>query len=324
MGMPLNIYEQQKKNQRATWLVIIVFILFFAFLGFGFDVFFLGFNPPEDIFPFATLFATALSSFSAYLSYIEGPNAVIAATHAKPVDISNFKEKQFDNIVEEMAISAGLPRPRAYILPDSDPNAFAAGTNSSNSVIAVTTGILEKLSRDELQGVVAHEMSHIRNYDTRMMTVIAALVGGVALLSDWAGRSIRYGGLRGGRGRKVAGRGNAALLILWLVAIILAPIVAQILAMMVSRKREFLADASGAELTRNPMALAEALKKIEFAAEPTKSISKGTAHLCIVDPLGRRLNNKESFAAEILSTHPPAVKRMSALREMAFQYQPPS
>ena len=190
-------------------------------------------------------------------------------------------------------------------------------------VIAITTGLLDKLNREELQAVVAHEISHIKNYDTRLMTVIAALVGGIALLSEWAKRGFWFSSKSVRKSKFGKGGAGALLLIIWLVAVILAPIIAQILAMLVSRKREFLADASGAELTRNPLALAEALKKIEFSAEPTRSISYGTAHLCIIDPLGRRLNNKEGIVAEIFSSHPPVVKRISALREMAYRYTVP-
>ena len=163
-----------------------------------------------------------------------------------------------------MAIAAGLPRPRVYVVPDADPNAFATGRGPEHSSIAVTRGLLDTLDREELQGVVAHEMSHIRNLDIRVMTVVAALVGAMALLSDWARRGMTWGGgsRRRGNGAEPAAPAIVFLAI-WLVAIVLAPFVAQLLAMMVSRRREYLADASGAELTRNPIGLARALEKIE-------------------------------------------------------------
>lgn len=221
------------------------------------------------------------------------------------------------NVVAEMSIASGQPHPAVYVIPDHDPNAFATGKDPRNSSIAVTEGLLSILNRDELQGVVAHEMSHIRNYDIRLMTVIAALMGAVLLLSDWAGRSMRFGGRRRS---KSSGQLAGLLFVLWLVGIILAPIIGQMMAMAVSRKREFLADASAAELTRNPAALADALQKLEMASEPTASIKRGAAHLCIVDPLGRKLNSKVGFTAELFGTHPPIQQRITALRAMAYQY----
>jgi len=218
-----------------------------------------------------------------------------------------------------MAIAAGLPRPAIYVIPDPDPNAFATGKDPQHSSIAVTQGLLDSLNREELQGVVAHEMSHIRNLDIRLMTVVAALIGAALLLSDWARRSLWYGGRGRKRSSKSSGQMGAVLMILWLIGIILAPILTQMMAMAISRKREYLADASGAELTRNPLGLASALRKIEKASEPTASIKRGAAHLCIADPLGRSLNSKEGFFAETFGTHPPIEKRIIALQAMAYQ-----
>lgn len=321
MGLPVNIYEQQEKNKRGTYLVLTIFILFFLFLGLGIDVFVIDLEAGGSFVPFGTIFSGMVGAFVAYIGYQDAPNAVISATYARPVDITNFKEKQFDNIIEEMAIAAGITKPKAYIVEDNDPNAFATGTSPVNSIIVATSGLLNALNREELQGVVAHEMSHIRNHDTKMMTIVAALVGAIALLADWAGRGMRYTMGRGIRTKPMKRAGGSLLFVFWLIGIILAPIIAQLLAMTVSRKREYLADASAAELTRNPLALAEALKKIEFAVQPTKSISYGTAHLCIADPRGRQLNNREGFFADLFSTHPPMVKRISVLHEMAYLYK---
>jgi heat shock protein HtpX len=185
----------------------------------------------------------------------------------------------------------------------------------------VTDGLLRALNREELQGVVAHEMSHIRNFDIRLMTVVAALVGAVALLSDWAGRALRFGGggRRDSRREKGGGGGAGALFfVVWLVAMTLAPIVGRLLALAVSRRREYLADATGAELTRNPLALAGALEKIESADAPTPSVKRGTAHLCIADPLGRSVNVSETGWAGYFATHPPMAKRIEALKQMAY------
>jgi heat shock protein HtpX len=211
--------------------------------------------------------------------------------------------------------------PKVYIIPDSDPNAFATGRDPEHASIAVTEGLLDKLNREELQGVIAHEMSHVRNLDIRLMTTIAALVGAIVLLSDWTMRSMRYGGGRS-RGSKKGGGGAIILLVVWIVAAILAPVLAQILAMAVSREREYLADASGAELTRNPGGLASALKKIEMEYAPTSVIKRGTAHLCIADPLGRKMDLREGFVADLLATHPPMPRRISKLMQMAYQASP--
>lgn len=304
-------------------MVMLAFVLFLAFIGLGFDSFYLG-TVNEDVFlPLGTLLAATFGSGSALWSLQSGAKAVLRSTGAVPADPSVPGHKQLLNVVEEMTIASGLPRPSVYIIPDSDPNAFATGKNPEKSSIAVTQGMLDTLTREELQGVVAHEMSHIRNYDIRLMTVVAALFGAILLLADWARRSMWYGG--GSRRKRSSGGGGgglgAILLIVWLIGIILAPLIGQLMAMAVSRKREYLADASGAELTRNPLGLASALKKLESASAPTASIKRGTAHLCIVDPLGKNINSKEGFTAELFGTHPPIEKRIIALQAMAYQYR---
>jgi heat shock protein HtpX len=235
------------------------------------------------------------------------------------MDPSDPRQRLLDNVVEEIAIAGGLPKPAVYVIPDSDPNAFATGSGPERASIAVTRGLLEKLDRDELQGVVAHELSHVRNYDVRLMTVVAALAGAILLLSDWSRRGLWWGGRSRNSDRSGGGVAAAVFAVVWLVAIILAPIIAQIVSLAVSRQREYLADASGAELTRNPLGLASALQKIEDAVEPTPSIKQGIAHLCIADPRGRALNEREGLFANLFSTHPPIAKRIALLREMAYQ-----
>ena len=233
-----------------------------------------------------------------------------------------LKIRQLQNVVEEMSIAAGLPAPKVYVIPDPDPNAFATGRDPEHASIAVTQGLLDAVTRDELQGVVAHELSHVRNLDIRLMTVIAAMVGTIALLSDWTGRGLRHtsgGGSSRGRSKVTKTEAPLILLVLWLVAIVLAPLIGQALAMMVSRSREYLADASGAELTRNPLALASALEKIDAAHAPTESVKRGTAHLCIADPLGKVIGLREGFVPDLLASHPPMANRIAALRQMGFQ-----
>jgi heat shock protein HtpX len=305
------------------------FVAFLLLLGYGFDRFSVG--DGEFVFPIGTLTAFGVGSVSALTGYYSGDRAVLLSTGAVPLDRAlsaaateddTLKLRQLDNVVEEMSIAAGLPKPKVYVVPDSDPNAFATGRDPEHASIAVTRGLLDAVSRDELQGVVAHELSHVRNLDIRLMTLIAAMVGTIALLSDWTRRGLYYGpsrtGNRDGRGKD---KGGAAvvLLILWILASLLAPLIGQMLAMMVSRRREYLADASGAELTRNPLALASALEKIEKAHAPTPSIKRGTAHLCIADPLGKVVGLRQGWVPDLLASHPPMANRITALRQMGFQ-----
>jgi len=307
---------------------MIAFLAFLLILGAGFDSLFIG--GLGGSVPIGSLLALGVGSIGAVASYFTGDKAVLLSSHAQPIadvaatadEAEKLKLRQLDNVVDEMAIAAGIPRPPVYIVPDPDPNAFATGRGPGHASIAVTRGLLDALDRDELQGVVAHEMSHIRNLDTRVMTIVAALVGAVALISDWARRGMWWGGGRR-RDDEEGGGGVAGLVffVIWIVAIILAPLIAQILAMMVSRRREYLADASGAELTRNPLGLAHALEKIESAVEPTRAINQGSAHLCIADPLGRSMNAAgESGWSTLFASHPPMAARIKALEQMAYQF----
>jgi heat shock protein HtpX len=321
----VNLYEQQSENRRRTWLVMAAFVGFLLLLGSGFDAFYLGVS--GGFSPFGSIIGLAVGSVSALVTYFTGDRAVLLATGAKPItdviaaadEQRKLRLRQLDNIVDEMSIASGVPRPPVYIVPDSDPNAFATGRGPGHASIAVTQGLVDALDRDELQGVIAHEMSHVRNLDVRLMTMVAALVGGVALLSDWARRGMMGGGRRReSRSDRERGAGAAIFFVIWIVAIILAPLIAQLLAMMVSRRREYLADASGAELTRNPLGLAHALEKIDGAAAPTPAISRGSAHLCIADPLGRTVNLREGFWSDLFASHPPMASRIAALKAMAF------
>jgi len=307
----MNIYEQVERNKRSTWIVVTLFILFFLFIGIGFDAIY-GVG-----FPFYSVLALLFGFISGYSGYVYGDKLVLLSTHARPLDLNDPKQRQWQNVVEEMSIASGLPLPKTYLIDDPDPNAFATGRNPDNSSIAVTRGLLDTLNRDELQAVAAHEMSHVKNFDIRLMLILAVLVGSIALIADWARRQIFYVRRRSSRSE---GEGNLALVFFaaWLITGILAPILSQIMAMFVSRRREFLADASGAELTRNPLALASALEKIDAKAEPTRSINQGTAHLCICDPKGRAMGLKEGWAADLFATHPPIQKRIEALKQMAY------
>jgi heat shock protein HtpX len=334
-------YELQAENRRNSVLLIVAFVALVTFLGLGLDVFFLGYASREigaltsgggDYgcgydgggvpLPLATLAALAFGLFYAAQSWYFGASQVLAASQARPADPRIPEEKQLLNVVEEMAIAAGIPAPKAYVVPDSDPNAFAVGRDPAHSSIAVTEGLLEALNRDELQGVVSHEMSHVRNLDIRAMTLVTALFGMATLLSDVARRGLYYGGggSRSSRRERGGGGGGIVMLVLfvlWVLVALLAPLLTRMLAMAVSRSREYLADASGAELTRNPLGLASALRKIAAASEPTRLIRQGSAHLCITDPRGRAVNEREGGGADLFATHPPIGRRIAILENMA-------
>src|SRR5437879_195831 len=237
-------------NRRRTWMIMLAFVAFLFLLGLGFDTFYLG--EAGGAVPVGSLMALGVGSVSALASYYTGDRAVLLSTHAQPIadvaaaagEADKLNLQRPDNILDEMAVAPGLPRPAVYIVPDADPNAFATGRGPGHASIAVTRGLVAALDREELQGVIAHEMSHIRNLDIRVMTVVAALVGAVALLSDWARRGMWWGG--GSRRRdddRGGGGGIAGLIffVIWLIAIAIAPLMAQALAMMVSRRRAYLA-----------------------------------------------------------------------------------
>jgi len=338
----MNIYEQQAGNKRMTWLIVSAFVAFFLLIGFGFDVFVLGtrmggFNAPAQAgdysgtygggrqrrqgplnktgFPIGTFVALAAGAVMVFNSAANGPRMVLQSSGAFPADPQNPEHRQFLNVLEEMKIASGLPMPKAFVIPDQDPNAFATGFSPENSYVAVTEGLLKTLSRDELQGVVAHEMSHVRNLDIRLMTMVAALAGAILLISDFA---LRMGGMRRASRDSGGGKGNVFGLIIWLAVLILAPLITNLMAMAISRRREYLADASAAELTRNPMGLASALEKIRKAAAPTRAIKQGVAHMCIEDPRGASAEDGTGFLSDLFSTHPPVAKRIEALRAMAY------
>ena len=327
----LNLFQQQEANRRRTVWLVIGFVLFFLWLGLGGDLIlhlYTADAPPEAYhhgFPIFGLVLGAIAVGTAWYAYKTGPEKVLWSTGAwELITPDNDKQRQLVNVVEEMAIAAGIPRPRIYIVPDPDPNAFATGTDPNHAHIAVTQGLLDLCSRDELQGVVGHELGHVKNYDVRLMTTLAAMVGAVLLIHDGISRLMR-GGVRvggsgggGGRGGKKGGQLLLILLIVWVITWILAPLITQLLAVAVSRKREYLADAMGAQFTRNPLALASALQKIEGCEAPTSSIKRGAAHLCICDPLGRRLNNRESGFANFFGTHPPMAMRIARLKGMGY------
>jgi heat shock protein HtpX len=330
-----DLFTQQAMNRRRSIWLVVIFVLFFAWLGFGGDWILWQATidlPPEAYHHAVPWFGMALSGFAVVavvIAWSRGPERVLWSTRAREIiDPQTEGEQRLVNVVDEMAIASGLPRPRLWMVPDEDPNAFATGLDHHRAHLAVTEGALALLDRDELQAVVAHEMGHVKNLDVRLMTLLAGLVGAVALVSDAMARLMRGGrGMRvsmlggGGRGRGRKG-GNPLLLVvlvLWILSWLLAPLVTRLLALGVSRKREYLADAMAAQFTRNPLALAGALQKIEHAAAPTKAIHRGSAHLCIADPLGRKANLRQGFLADLFGTHPPMAIRVARLKAMGYR-----
>lgn len=342
----MNLFEQQASNRRKSRWLLVGFVLFFAWLGFGGDYIAWELTRADTTAAPGTAVATSPSGPAGYrhtlpwfgimltlvavgtVTYIRrtGASKVLWSTGARELDIARTdSERQLVNVVEEMAIAAGVPRPKIYIIDDADPNAFVTGTEPLKSHLAVTTGLIDMLDRDELQGVIGHEMGHVKNLDMQLMTLVAGLAGAIALMADGTGRLLRSGARVGG-GRKLGGGskkgGNPLILVIlvvWLLSWLLAPLITRMLSMAISRKREYLADAMGAQFTRNPMSLASALEKIERAGAPTRAIKGGVAHLCIADPLERRMSEREGKLADLFATHPPMALRVSRLKAMAYR-----
>lgn len=313
-----DIYSQQRRNRRLTLFFIIIFFIILGILGYSIDSYTFGTIKATGL-PIATMIAVSLASINGFIAYFYGDSVVVFSLRAQPLEFENPLHKKLHNVVTEMALASGLPMPKIYIIPDPAPNAFATGRDPHHAIVGVTEGLLETMNREELQAVIAHEMGHIKNQDILLMTVVTVLVGTIVLLSDWAVRVWRYGGIRTRRSSRNKGMHPVILLIIVLFAL-LAPLLSRIIAMSVSRQREYLADASSAEFTRNPLSLASALEKIAKASSPVMTAHKGTAHLFISDPLQRTLDNKEGLFADVMSTHPPIEKRIEKLRQMSYTY----
>ena len=296
------LYTQAESNNRKTWFLITIFLIFIIALGWLFSYLL-------DNYIFLIL-AVIIAILQSFLSYWHSDKIILAITHAKPIEKKDNPELY--RIVENLSITAGLPLPKIYIIEERQPNAFATGRDQNHSVVAVTRGLLEKLDRAELEGVIAHELSHIGNKDMLLGTAIIILVGVVALLSNLFLRISFWGGVSRRRSRDSSGQ---IIMILGIVAAILAPIVAALIRLAISRKREFLADATGALLTRYPEGLARALEKISADSTPLKAANTSTAHLFISSPFkGKQSKN---WLTRVFMTHPPVEERIKALREMS-------
>lgn len=296
------MYKQIDSNKTKSAVLIALFLVFI--IGFGW-ILSQAYNNPLILWV-----AVAISFFQAWVGYYYSDKVALAVSGAQPLEKKQAKE--LFRLVENLAITAGTPQPKLYVINDSAPNAFATGRDPSHAVIAVTTGLLEKLNRTELEGVLAHEMSHITNYDIRLSTIVVVLVGIIALASDWFLRSM-FWSAGGRRGRDREGdSGSGIFILIGIILAILAPIAATLIQLAISRKREFLADASGALLTRYPEGLASALAKIAHDKEPLEAANKATAHLYFENPL----KDYRGTVNNLFSTHPSVEERIKALRQM--------
>lgn len=292
----MNLYMHKDANIRKTWLLFTVFFVVIIGVGWAASVFF------NDLT--VLVFAVLLSVGMSIAGYWYSDKIVLSMSRARPVEREAAPELY--NVVENLAITAGLPMPRVFLIDEASPNAFATGRNPEHAVIAVTTGLLDRLDRSELEGVLAHELSHIGNRDMLVSTVAVVLVGFAALVSGW----IRYSLFLGGGRRRNSEGGGGVIMLIGIALAILAPIATTLLQLAISRKREYLADASGALLTRYPEGLARALEKISVAP-PVRHANDATAHLWLSDPKGNRLRTTKWFM-----THPPIEDRVARLRGM--------
>jgi heat shock protein HtpX len=301
------VYEQIASNKRKSILLIFGALVLLGAVGYALGYFFAT-GPVGAVI--ALIIATALSIGS----YRYGDRVVLASARAK--EVSAEEQPRLHNIVEGLSIAAGIPKPRVYVVPEEAPNAFATGRDPEHASIAVTRGLLDTMNRVELEGVVAHELSHVVDRDILVGTIVATLVGAVVLLSEFFMRSWWWGGFRGRRGNDSGGGGGEALIFaLGFALLILAPIAGQIIKLAVSREREYLADAQGAMLTRYPPGLASALRKIAAAPHAMRSANNATAHLWLDQP--SRVPGEQTSALErLFSTHPPIQERIRRLEEM--------
>ncbi len=298
------MYNQIAANTRKSFALVIVFMAIIASVGYALGA-------TTDIGgPGALIFAFILSSVSVAVSYFAGDRVALIAAGAQPV--SQVQNPYLYRMVENLCIVAGLPMPKLYIIEDPSLNAFATGRDPHHASIAVTRGLLQTLKNEELEGVISHELSHVKNYDIRFMMLVAVLVGTLLLMRDFVWRSMWHSGRSSRDDRR---GGNALFIVVALVLSILAPLIAELIKLAISRRREYLADASGALLTRYPEGLALALEKISSSALPLQRANGATAHLFISSPFGSRAAQGLS---RLFSTHPPAADRIRILREMTL------
>src|SRR5579859_724185 len=315
---PTTFYREIDRNRRESWVLVACVIIVLGVLG---GVIGYATNLGWGSVVVAVVLATALSIGS----YFAGDSVVLASSGAKEVPVGNPPDeyKQYVNVVTEMSLASGMPMPRVYVIDDSAPNAFATGRDPKHAAIAATTGLLHKMDREELQGVIGHEMSYVSNLDIRFTLLVGVLVGSIALLSDWFLRyTFWFGGGRRSRSDSDRGGGGGLQAILFLVAIVLAivaPLIGRIVQLAVSRRREELADVSSVDLTRNPVGLARALRAISDDPDVLEVANRATQHLYIVNPI----KSFEERSKSMWDTHPPIAERIRILQNIAGQMNVP-
>lgn len=290
----ISFHEEISKNKRKS-----ILLSFFVFLVLVSIIYFIGYVFDPKLSTFFLIFAIIFTLIYSYSSWEYGDKIILASTNAKPAEGREYL--QLNNVVEELSIAAGIPKPKVYVIDSKEMNAFATGKDPQHASIAITTGLLENLNRDELAGVIGHELSHIGNYDIRFSMIVAVMVGLVAILSDMFLRSLRYS--------KSNNKKSYLLILIGILFAIIAPIVVRLVQLAISRKREFLADASSAKLTRYPQGLASALEKIMKKNKGKMHVSEAVSHLFFVDPNRSPLDS-------LFATHPPIEKRIEILKSM--------
>ena len=302
-----SFYNQIGANKRQSVLLAAIVVIVLGVLGFAIGFAISGSASGGVV---ATVVAIVIGSLSGVATYFGGDKLVLTASGARQVDETSAP--QLLNVVREMAIAANVPMPTVYIIDDSAPNAFATGRDPQHASVAVTSGLLDKLDREELQGVLGHELSHVRNFDIRFTLVVAVMVGAIAILADFFLRFTFWGGGRRNNDREGGGGAQAIVFVIAIVLAILAPIIARFIQLAVSRQREYLADASSVELTRNPYGLERALAKISGDPEVLEVANRGTQHMYFTNPIKKF----EARASGLMSTHPPIVDRINRLRQL--------
>jgi heat shock protein HtpX len=305
--MRKTLQQQIAANRRASYMFAFGLIVVLAALGGAIA----GYYSPDNWY-LGAAGAVVLGGLVSLIAFTSGPSIVLSISHAR--EATQAEDRMLNNVTEEMAIAAGIPKPKLYVIDDTAPNAFATGKDPKTGVVVVTTGLMQKLDRDELQGVIAHEMGHIRNHDIRFMTVVALLAGLIPLLADSFRMMLWHGG--GHRSRDRDGGGAAIFAIIGIILAVVAPIFAILLQMAVSRQREYLADATAAELTRYPEGLARALHKIAIDPEPLEASNRATQHLYIINPLKAHHEGGD----DLFSTHPPTEERIRRLMGLMGNY----
>jgi heat shock protein HtpX len=305
-----SFYAQVGANRRNSFLLAAFVTALLGLLGFT-----IGYALTGEVAggAFAVALAIAIGAVSGVATYFTGDKLVLTVSGAREID--ETAAPQLMNVIRELAIAANIPMPRVYVIDDTAPNAFATGRDPAHASIAITTGLLEKLDREELQGVIGHELSHVRNLDIRFSLVVGVMVGAIAILADFFLRFTFWGGVAGGRRSSSREGGNSAQAIIFIVAIvlaILAPIISRFIQLAVSRQREYLADASSVELTRNPYGLERALAKISGDPEVLEVANRGTQHMYFTNPIKKF----EARSSGLMSTHPPILDRINRLREL--------